>query len=342
MTQNNSETKKQMIEEILTYASIRHSRQELEKNEFKTLKSIHNSCMVPLMKKTKIMKVILFIAFLNFSFWGVAHNAADRENNASQINETDQKGRKQGKWIFYGKDNPKKGYPEEGKIAEGIFKDDRKNGLWTSYYKDGFTPRLIGEYKNNRPYGTYQKFYRNGKLMEEGTFKGRRYVDTLKRFSKNGTLTFQAYYNESGQESGEVKYFYDNGTPEFIYLANNGTPIGKATRYWSNGELKQEIVFNEEGKIENTTGTIDPENVIIEIEVDKSNSKTAPKVEEKIASYEVNGYNTIYNQNNELWMVGDFKNKRLWDGKLYVYDEDGLLQKVEVYKEGLFHSNGQL
>lgn len=339
MTKNKTETKEQMIEDILKYASFSHLRKDLEKMEFHALKAIHNSCMVPLMKGTKIMKAILFIAFLNFTFWGVASNGEGKKNT-SQVNETDQKGRKQGKWIFYGKDNPKKGYPEEGKIAEGIFKDDRKNGLWTNYYKDGFTPRLVGDYKNNRPFGTYQKFYRNGELMEEGTFKGRRYVDTLKRFSKNGTLTYQANYNESGQESGEVKYFYDNGTPEFIYLANNGTPTGKAIRYWSNGEVKEEIEFNQNGKIENTTGTIEPEKVVVE--VDKSNLKTAPKVEEKITSYEVNGYNTIYNQNNELWMVGDFKNKRLWDGKLYVYDEDGLLQKVEVYKEGVFHSNGQL
>lgn len=339
MAQENSKNKKQMIEEILTYASFRHSRQDLEKTEFQALKSIHNSCMIPLMKKTKIMKTILLIAFLNFTFVGVAHNG-ERENTSTQINETDKKGRKQGKWIFYGKDNPKKGYPEEGKIAEGIFKDDRKNGLWTSYYKDGITPRLIGEYKNNRPYGNYQKFYRNGKIMEEGTFRGRRYVDTLKRYSMNGNLTYQAYHNESGQESGEVKYFYDNGNPEFIYEANNGIPTGKAIRYWSNGELKEEIVFNEEGEIENTTGTIEPKKAVLE--VDKSNLKKAPKVEEKIAHYEVNGYNTIYNQNNELWMVGEFKNKRLWNGKLYIYDEDGLLQNVEVYKEGVFHSNGQL
>jgi antitoxin component YwqK of YwqJK toxin-antitoxin module len=41
-------------------------------------------------------------------------------------------------------------------------------------------------------------------------------------------------------------------------------------------------------------------------------------------------------------MEGDFKDGRLFDGRLYIYDEDGLLLKVEVYKDGKYHSDGQL
>lgn len=45
--------KEQMIEEILEYASIQYSRKDLENMGFDNLKSIHNSCIVPLMKKLK-------------------------------------------------------------------------------------------------------------------------------------------------------------------------------------------------------------------------------------------------------------------------------------------------
>ena len=55
-----------------------------------------------------------------------------------------------------------------------------------------------------------------------------------------------------------------------------------------------------------------------------------------------NGYNKVYNSMKELWLEGTFKQSQLWDGRVYIYDEDGLLLKIEVYKEGVFHSLGQL
>ena len=68
-------------------------------------------------------------------------------------NETDENGLKQGMWTIWGHMKPEKGYPEDGKIEEGPYKDDRKNGEWVKYHKDGKTPRLIGVYVNNRPNG---------------------------------------------------------------------------------------------------------------------------------------------------------------------------------------------
>ena len=41
-------------------------------------------------------------------------------------------------------------------------------------------------------------------------------------------------------------------------------------------------------------------------------------------------------------MDGIFKNGQLWDGKVYTYDRDGILQRVLVYKEGKYNSEGQL
>jgi hypothetical protein len=40
--------------------------------------------------------------------------------------------------------------------------------------------------------------------------------------------------------------------------------------------------------------------------------------------------------------VGEFKNGQLYDGKVYDYDQDGILQKVRIYKLGKYHSDGQL
>lgn len=285
------------------------------------------------------MKTILIFAALYFSLFGFA-NSGEEENNDSQVNTTDEQGRKQGKWIVFGKDQPEKGYPNDGKISEGVYKNDRKNGKWIIYYKDGVTPKVIGEFVNNRPNGMFQKFYPNGNLKEEATFKGMRYIDTLKRYSVGGVLTYQANYNEAGLESGVVKYFYDNGLPEFIYNAENGTPVGKATRYWDNGDIKEEVHFSKEGKWLTSSGIIAKTKPLPE--EDNSDLKKAPKYYIDNDSYKSNGYNIIFNRSKEIWMEGEFKNKILWDGRLYIYDSDGLLMKVEVYKEGVYHSDSQL
>lgn len=55
-----------------------------------------------------------------------------------------------------------------------------------------------------------------------------------------------------------------------------------------------------------------------------------------------NGYNKFYNDNDELWQEGCFKNSRLWDGKLYVYDRDENLVKIKVFKNGFYCADEQL
>jgi antitoxin component YwqK of YwqJK toxin-antitoxin module len=176
--------------------------------------------------------------------------------------------------------------------------------------------------------------------MEIGTFEGKRYVDSLKRYNIDGVLIYQANYDEAGHESGEVKYFYDNGSPEFIYNAENGTPKGEAIRYWNNGDIKEEIKYSPNGEVLRTSGIIDPVKPLAK--EDKPESKEAPKMEINENYYTPNGYNKIYNQNKELWMDGEFKNNQLWDGRILIYDDEGLLLKIEVYKEGVYHSDGQL
>lgn len=285
------------------------------------------------------MKTILIFAILHMALFAIANSGGD-EIPTSQVNTTDEQGRKQGKWIYFGKDQPEKGYPNDGKIAEGTYKNDRKNGKWIIYYKDGVTPKIIGEFVNNRPNGSFQKFYPNGNLKEEATFEGQRYIDTLKRYSVDGVLTYQAKYNEAGLETGEVKYFYDNGSPEFFYTAENGAPTGEATRFWNNGDIKENIIFNKEGEWKTSSGVIPQTNPLLE--EDKSALKKAPKYNVDQGSYKSNGYNIIYNKSKEIWMEGEFKNETLWDGRLYIYDNDGLLLKVEVYKEGRYHSDSQL
>jgi len=151
--------------------------------------------------------------------------------------------------IVYGKDVPNSGYPAKGKIEEGKYVNDKKEGFWIKYHKDGKTPKIKGEYVNNMPSGKYWKYHENGKLKEYGTFVKNQNEDSLKRYYEDGTLEYEVFYNENGKESGVVKYFFSNGQVEFEYTAVNGVPVGEAKRFFSNGDLKEVIIYDEKGTV---------------------------------------------------------------------------------------------
>lgn len=265
-------------------------------------------------------------------------------DQGGEINTVDDKGRRQGKWIIFGKDEPHKGYPSDGKIEEGPYLDDRKEGVWIKYHNDGETPRLQGEYHNNRPSGAYTKFYPDGKVRETGVFDRNKYSGQLKRYHENGQLEYEATYNENGKEEGAVKYYYPNGQLEYEYNASNGVAVGDAARYYENGDVKEKITYGTDGAIVDSK-PFEPVNPNVQVVDPGASSEQAPLTtapRTKGAPFKPNGYNKVYNENDEIWQDGEFRNGRLWEGKVYQYDEDGILLKVKVFKNGVYHSDGQL
>ena len=59
------------------------------------------------------------------------------------------------------------------------------------------------------------------------------------------------------------------------------------------------------------------------------------------AGFNENGYNKLYNENVDIWQDGEVRNRKLWDGKVYLYDSDGILISVKIFKNGVFHSDGR-
>jgi antitoxin component YwqK of YwqJK toxin-antitoxin module len=259
-------------------------------------------------------------------------------------NVTDANNKKQGHWVITGKDRPSSGYGQQVKVEEGDYKDGRKTGTWIKYYDDGKTPKLKGTYVNNRPEGEYVKYYSNGTIKEKGSLKLNLNIDTLTRYHENGSIEYQAIYNAEGKENGTVKYYYSNGQLEFEYNASNGIPTGNATRYYENGDQKETLSFSSSGEVTQST-QIAAKTPVVKAEVSNKPKDPAPKVltpNTRGAIFLPNGYNKVYNDNNDIWQDGNFKNSMLWDGKVYEYDKDGILLKVKVYKNGTYHSDGQL
>jgi len=260
------------------------------------------------------------------------------------INQIDTEGRKQGKWIYFGKDKPEEGYPDEGKIEEGKYKDNRKEGTWIKYHTDGVTPKLKGEYHNNRPNGDFEKIYSNGVVKERGTFSRGKFSGGLERFYETGVTSFKGSYNDDGQEEGAIKYYYANGQVEFEYNAVNGVPTGTATRYYENGDVKEVITYGADGKPIKKEFK-EPVNPITPVVDPGQSRERAPRINQPRTNgtpFKPNGYNKVYNANDEIVQDGDFKNGVLWNGKIYEYDSDGILLKVRIFKDGFYNSDGQL
>jgi antitoxin component YwqK of YwqJK toxin-antitoxin module len=263
------------------------------------------------------------------------------EQEEGEINKSDEAGKKQGPWIIFGRDKPDKGYPEAGKIEEGPYKDDRKHGTWTKYFKDGTTPKLIGEYSTGRPKGEFTKFHGNGKVKSEGTYVNGKHQGELNRFYVDGTPSQVKNFNTEGKEEGAQKMYYPNGQVEVEYETKNGIKTGTQIRYTETGEVKQITTYGADGEIENREDIV-VEEVVKEVETGGGGPTPGTNGKMMGKTFDEEGYNKVYNSDEELWMDGKFKVGKFWDGKIYKYDSDGILLKIEIWKNGKYHSDGQL
>jgi antitoxin component YwqK of YwqJK toxin-antitoxin module len=50
----------------------------------------------------------------------------------------------------------------------------------------------------------------------------------------------------------------------------------------------------------------------------------------------LNGKYTLYNKNRQVTKDGVFKDNRFMEGKAYFYDENGILDRIAVYSNGLY------
>lgn len=258
-------------------------------------------------------------------------------------NKRNANGERHGKWTFTGKDYPNKHLPKTQKVEEGYYVNGRKEGTWTKYFPDGGV-QLKGTYNNNRPQGSYTRYYPNGQIAEQGDFQANGYKGLLLRYHENGQVAYRANFNNQGQETGKVSYYHPNGKLALSYNVKNGQVQGQVARYNTNGQLQNSFVVGPEGKIGALQKAQAPTVVVVPKPTTTSNiyppRLTNPKT--KGLRFVPYGYNKVYNDNDEIWMDGEFKNGQLYDGKVYDYDLDGILQKVRIYKLGKYHSDGQL
>jgi antitoxin component YwqK of YwqJK toxin-antitoxin module len=260
---------------------------------------------------------------------------------ANAQNAKDKDGKKHGNWVIRGKDKPNLGYANDAVVEKGTYSHGRKTGIWLKFHKDGKTIKLKGNYENNRPSGNYTRYYANGNIKESGTFVEEKQQGTLTKYYKNGQISYQANYRDQGRESGTVKHYYENGMVQVEYNLKEGKLNGTYKQFNQNGSVKFSYRMSQ-GKVAETLKVTNSKNGD-DFSPNVSNEKP-PAVKNPITkgvTFFPEGYNKVYNENDEIWLDGNFKEGQLYDGKVYIYSKNGLLKQIKIFKEGKFHSIGQ-
>lgn len=188
---------------------------------------------------------------------------------------------------------------------------NNKTGFFYSYYGNK-NVSFKAEYKNGRMYGerfcydyygnpTNGKFtiYRMAKLKErDGYCINGKPEGESKVYDKEGNVIIKANYH-NGKPEGNT-YYYNNNK---LYLTEN----------YKDGEFVYEVR-------------------------EKTGIDTTTKLKEynEFPVLMLNGKQTLYNSKKQITKEGTFKNNQLIEGKAYFYNENGILTRIAIYKNGVY------
>ncbi len=263
------------------------------------------------------------------------------------INRTDIYSKKQGKWVLFGDSREGECFAATQKVEEGNYSDNKKTGLWIEYYCSG-TIRSKVTFVNGRPNGPVLLYHENGKISEEGTWRNNRWIGNYRLFYDNGQVQHEFEFSEAGRREGKQKYFYENGQLAVEGNFENGRESGLIREYYENGDLKAEKNYNNGAVDENSIQTYQPKNplkklpdevaenapVVKVLPEEKPNEAALPEGK-KLPSV-LNGKYVLYNRNRQVTKDGIFKDNRFMEGKAYIYNDNGILQRIALYRNGLY------
>lgn len=255
-------------------------------------------------------------------------------------NATDDQGNRQGYWIIKGYMVDDISFGPNATVEEGNYIDNKKEGLWKRYYPSGSLRSEI-TYSNNRPFGPYTIYYENAQVEEAGIWHRNKNIGDFNRFYENGQAQQSFFFADNGKRNGVQKYFHENGQLELEVNIVNGKEEGVMRRFNPDGSLREEKILKD--------GILEPGSIKTFNNSEKSKVKpketlqvTEDAIDEpnEAHSFKPNGYNILYNKSQQVTQVGEFKNGRLWNGKWHRYNSNGILIRIEVYKNGKYIGTG--
>jgi antitoxin component YwqK of YwqJK toxin-antitoxin module len=165
------------------------------------------------------LKIFTIICFLAVSVIATCQTE-------TQINITDQQGRKQGHWI--------KKYPNESIMYDGFFKDDHPVGEFRRFFENQSLKSML-IYSDNGREAIATIYHPNGNISSKGT-----YIDQMKEgkwqffsaFTK-GYLISEESYSKNLKNGPSIKFYPDSTIAERLIFINN-IKQGEWIQYYPN------------------------------------------------------------------------------------------------------------
>lgn len=261
------------------------------------------------------------------------------------INYEDASGLKRGYWMVTNKIKKLPDYGEDQLVEEGNYINNRKEGIWKSYYPNGKKKNEI-TYVNGRANGLSKFYYKSGLLSEEGNWVNGKWDGSYKFYYENGQMSYDWKYN-NGKREGEQKYFHDNGNKMYEGNWKDGQENGELKEYNKDGQLVAVKVFKAGGKIDTVASKVfdKPQGAVVappKVEnpgqiSTASNTEVESVIEEDTErawiGYKESGYHKVKTKSGQLIRDGTFDKGTFINGKAFKY-AGGKLVKTIIYKNG--------
>jgi antitoxin component YwqK of YwqJK toxin-antitoxin module len=275
------------------------------------------------------------------------------ENGLKKKYITRKNKKRDGLYIEY-KNNTKKQY-----YIKGQYKNGKKIGTW-EYYSifDNFIYKII-TYKNDLKDGLYTRYNSIIKNYKQYTinYKNGKRDGILTEYDLNKNVTKKINYKNGKKDGKYLEYAYSKKLSKNIKVSEinykNGKRDGKATWWYTNGKLKKESFYKND-KLNGTLTNYKNNGLKISEYIYKNDILKSTK---KFQTYGIKGLvyleskkinnNTLeYTEYNIRWKKTDKKIiykkwktvNGLKDGKLIIYNDNGTINYLEIYKKGILHN----
>ena len=275
------------------------------------------------------------LCFLSAFVWIIVQSAQGQQHNT-----VDATGLKQGTWIIQGSMLKDPTYSASAKVEEGVYLNNEREGMWKRYYPNGAVRSEIS-YQSGKPEGPYKLYYANGKVEETGRWHDGKQTDRFQRYHSNGILKEELSYDQEGNRHGRQQYYHENGTLALEVDMQLGAEHGMQKRYDEQGQLMEERNFdNGKSKPGGVKSYMTPQQTkaaqmgasqVVQSEERKTNDAQ---------TFDPGGYNVLYDKNGNICVTGDFLNGKLYNGRVFHYNADGLKTGTEIFNRG--KSNGKI
>ena len=165
----------------------------------------------------------------------------------AQENQVDSKGRKQGSWS--------KTYPKSKMLQyKGQFKDDKPVGTFTYYYPTGKVKAIVKHDDNSTRSSAYF-YHENGMLMSHGIYRNLKKDSVWLNFTPAGRLSSSETYKEDLLEGKKIIYYVPDNMedksrlPSAVLMYSKGKLNGESTEYFDTGVVKSKGTYKDDKKV---------------------------------------------------------------------------------------------